>query len=280
MRRGGILLWLLGLTAALAVAVVAYIFHRGTTMDRLYWEALGLPRRGSTTAENRRDAARELARYRGSRRTALLLAIALNADAPEKWEGRAEAARALQPCQSPDIAVKLAGSLDAKDVLEYRLAVAETLSALPCNAACIAAVLDYLEQLWPGKVSPCDGDRAGTASELEGQLTKLSAAGYETTRSSPFSEADPDCRPAPTSHAASLYGLLRKNQPWTIQCLASRYGLGTETVSKFALHVVSRARLSQACFLVLDSEEAASRSPEFFLPRQEIRDTVAALKCR
>ncbi len=188
----------------------------------------------------------------------LLLAVAVNADGTGMWEARVEAAKALRTCGSPDVATKLVWSLRPDDALELRLAIGEALSELPCNDECVAGLLGYLEQ-GPGR----------PACEERSEIPECGCLRVQA-----------DCRKAPASHLAYLYSVLLRNKEATLACLERHYGLGTEAVSTFALEVVRRLQLREACFLLLGSEEGANCSREFLLPRKEILNAVTALKCR
>ena len=148
---------IVSVSAGLAVTVIILMSRRNVAMERLYDQALD----GSPSGESR-AAVRQLAEYRGSQSTGMLLAIALSIESRTTKEVQAEALKVLASRKDPQTAVELALSLRPYRGLEYRRNVAAALRDLPCNRECVAAVLGYLELVWLGE--PNSEDRIASSS--------------------------------------------------------------------------------------------------------------------
>jgi hypothetical protein len=252
------LLALGGILLAIAVAAFLYNEYRAGVMARLYAEAAGYPPyyRGSIESQ---AAVKSLASYRGQRSTSMLLDIALRQN-PLAPEAQTEAIKALSRRKDPQIALRLASLLQPQEGLDTRKAAAAALQNLPCNRECIASILHYLERIWRGE--PNDEDRWVLPPGNERVI-----ANYRAGQRATYDD---------------LYSVLRREKRETFTNLVSVYGLGSDGPSPFALELVSRLELHEACPYLQESErQLKDLSPDRFkAPRQEIQDAIASLNCK
>lgn len=251
---------LVGATAAVTAGLCGAYIHRERRMDEIYARATG----GDTVEAQ--AAVRELSTYQGTRSTHMLLDLA-EGKVPLPWpDVQAEAIRALASRQDPSIPIALANLLQPHVSLRVRGAAAEALGKLPCTAECVGAVLHYLERLWWGEPNSEDGTKPPENPRIQ-EFYRNAKAGLAREQDGVYQ---------------ALYGVLKRENRLTLENLVQIYGLGTAGPSKFALALVARIRLNEACPAVLRSEESASRvSPELFiLPREELEATARSLGCR
>ncbi len=257
-QRRSILGKLLVVCAVVAIAVLGLLSYRKQAMDRLYAEAAGHPQfyRGSQESQ---DAVKKLATYRGQRTTDLLLALALQNN-PLAPEAQTEAIRALREREDPRIAAALANLLQPHEGLNARQAVAVALKDLPCKGECILSIFHYLERIWRGDSNHEDRwvDSAemtnGTASLKKDQQSLYSA----------------------------LHAVLRRERMETLGGLIKVHGVGSSDPSPFALDLLPRLQLHEACPYLLQSDrQIKNLSPEFYnAPRQELQAAITSLKCK
>ncbi len=252
--------WAAAVTVLVITAGYGFYRYREGQIDRLYAEAAGVPPafRGTLQAQ---AAVRRLGSYRGQEVTAMLLNIALGRT-PFTWpETQREAINALGNRAAPGLSEALAILLQPHQTLPARRAAADALQRIPCNADCIRSILHYLERVSAGE--PNYEDRSTFATGLNESVKtgvrKQQDALYE-----------------------ALYGILRREAEATVVTLAQVYGLGTDAPSKFALSLLARMQLRDACPALLQSEQLIkqSSSERFNAPREEIEATVQTVKCR
>lgn len=244
----------------LAIATVGFLYdsYRNGVMARLYAEAVGRPPYYRGSAESQ-VAVKSLAAFRGRRSTVMLLDIALrqNALAPE---AQTEAIKALRDRKDPEIAVALANLLQPHEGLGTRQAAATALKDLSCKGDCIGSVLHYLERVWRGE--PNEEDRIvfppGTENLRSGQHTSQQVL-YDT-----------------------LYSVLQRERIETLTKLVQVYGLGSDSPSPFALDLVSRIQLQEACPYLLESDQNTKNSPSglYTAPPTELQAAIASLNCK
>jgi hypothetical protein len=120
--------------------------------------------------------------------------------------------------------------------------------------------MHYLERIWQGEpnfedrwVLQAGGDERAIASHKAGQQAIYN----------------------------DLFSVLRREKKETFIALANVYGLRSVVPSPFALDLVSRLELHEACpYLAESQRQLKDLSPEFFkAPRQELLKTIASLKC-
>ena len=161
----------------------------------------------------------------------------------------------------PSISAALASVLQPHEPLPTREAAANALRELPCMAECITSILHYLERVWQGELNYEDRSTfaPGFDESVKADLAKNQEALYQT-----------------------LYGVLQRENRTTIEVLIRVYGLATDAPSKFAIDLLSRARLSDACPALLRSEMLLKQSSadSFRGPREELEATLHLLKCK
>ena len=250
----------LGIATAVGIGGFAYFPYRNIVMQRLYAEAAGNPPQLRGSAEST-AAIRKLAGYRGQKATEMLLYLAMgNGAAQAMWpETRAEAIKALGKRRDPAVALTLAKLQQPHEGFGTRQAAASALKELPCSDECIRLVLHYLERVWRGDpnhedrwVEPSNG--GGTAD-----LKKQEQALYN-----------------------DLYAVVRGEKTEALTNLAAVYGLGSADPSPFALDLVSRLDLPEACpYLQESARRLKGLSAQFYNgPRQELQTAIASLNCR
>lgn len=248
---------LLAVCGALVVATAGYLNYRNSAIERLYGEAAGDMRffRGSREAA---DAVRRLATYRGQRSTDYLFALAFQTN-PLAPEAQTEAIRALGERRDPTISSALASLLQPHEGLNVRQAIAVALKDVPCKGECILSILHYLERIWRGDLNHEDRFVWSRDSEvIVADRLKDQQALY-----------------------GALYSVLRQGKTETLEALIKLHGIGSSDPSPFALDLLPRLQLHEACPYLLQSERhLTDLSAEFYkAPRQELQSAIASLKC-
>jgi len=252
---------ILALGFAIAILVAGYLSYRNNQMDRLYAEAMGYPPFFRSSGEST-AALKKLSSYRGHRASEMLLDVALGRGPVREFlpETQEEAIKLLGQRKDPEIALSLAKLLQPHEGLGIRRAVASGLKYPACNDECICLILHYLERLWRG--DPNHEDR-WIDSSGRGSVTATVKKEQEMLY-------------------ADLYSTLKGAKVETLMNLAGVYGLGTADPSPFALDLVSRLGLNEACPYLVQSDQALKNlSPEFYkAPRAELRSAIASLNCK
>ncbi|HMD33239.1 MAG TPA: hypothetical protein VKG84_15090 [Candidatus Acidoferrales bacterium] len=145
--------------------------------------------------------------------------------------------------------------------METRQAAAEALRDLPCGSECVVSVLHYLERIASGESN--SEDRWVPPPSVEEAIARMRKKSQQGAYD-------------------ALYSVLRNQKRETLTALAKVYGLGTPAPSVFALDLVSRAALPEACPLLLQSDRDLRELPdkEFRAPRQELQASLSSLKCK
>jgi hypothetical protein len=239
------------------MGAAGFFVYRNRVMDSLYAEAAGHPQFFRSSTESQ-AAVKKLATYRGRRSTAMLLNIALGGSVI--LEVRVEAMKALGERNDPKVALALADLLQPHEGLNTRQAAAEVLRGLPCKDECIATVVHYLERVWRGE--PNHEDRFAwrvSSKNIVADRKKDQQVLYST-----------------------LYSVLQREKMETLGNLVKVYGIGTTGPSPFALELLSRLGLREACpFLLQSDRELEELAPEFYnAPRRELQTTIASLDCK
>jgi hypothetical protein len=78
-----------------------------------------------------------------------------------------------------------------------------------------------------------------------------------------------------------LYSVLKRESPETLLILVRVYGIASGDPSLFALDLLSRLHLQQACHYLLQSKsDAKDIRPEFYkFPRKELQTAITSLNC-
>ena len=131
---------------------------------------------------------------------------------------------------------------------------------LPCTTDCIRLVPNYLKRVWRGE--PNYEDKI-----VRPQAFSDVRAGLQTEHRAVYSDLDL---------------VLQRNKPQTLAAFVQTYGLGSDDPAVFALDVLSRLKLQEACPLILRSMQAVQSLPaeSFMRPRQELQNTMASLQCK
>jgi hypothetical protein len=244
-----------------SVALIAFLYstHRNGEMDRLYAEAAGYApfTRGSAQSV---DAVKKLATYRGQRPTEILLRIATG-QGPGIWtDTQVEAIKALQSRRNSRTGDALGSLLQPYQGLEIRRAASGALKTVPCKGECIRSTLHYLERVQRGEPNFEDKLVLPPGSE---RLVARSKSGQQSVYD-------------------NLYEVLSREKADTLSILRSVYGLGSNDPSLFALDLVARLRLREACPLLKQSEKSIRSFPPERLnaPRQELQAAISSLMCQ
>jgi hypothetical protein len=252
--------WLLISLSVAGASGYSLYQYRDRQIERLYAESAGLPPffRGTTEAER---AAKKLGTYRGQKVTSMLLNIALGRT-PLRWPAiESTAIDALANRREPRLSESLAMLLQPQQPLPAREAAARALQKLPCDLACVESILHYLERISYGELNYED------RSTFPPGLSEGIKAGNQRDQEAVYQ---------------FLYTALRHERRNTLVVLAQVYGLGTDAPSKFALSLLSRMQLRDACPALLQSERLVKQSSAelFDAPRAELKATVDVVKCR
>ena len=242
----------------MVLAAAAYASWRSWATQRLYAEAMGYPAYFRSTAESV-TAVRKLAAFHGRRVTGMLLDIA-GRSGELAGDAGIEAVGALRERKEPEVADALADLLQPHTSLALRQAVASALPDLPCGSVCIRSILHYLERIAQGELNT--EDRLTLPAGAEGvaaSLKRAQQAAYD-----------------------GLYSVLKQQKLVTLAVMESVYGLGTAEPSPFALDLVSRLELPDACPLLVQSDRDMRNLPaeHYRLPREEVQASLSELRCR
>lgn len=256
MKRNLISLVIFTIVAGIITAILWYRSYRNRDIDHLYAVATGDVLSDSGTATL---ATEKIATYSGQRATDMLLQIALGeGPAPEHY-AIVQAIKALRARKDLKVGVTLALLLQPTQGLDERKAAAQSLQDVPCNNECIRYVLHYLERIWRG-------DPNGEDMYVENDLSK---------------SVDQQIKKEQDNFYQALYSVLKKNLSETVRNLQLVYGLGDSSPSPFALDLVSRVKIEDACPLLLHSQDQIALYPSSFIraPRKELADAISTLNC-
>jgi len=189
----------------------------------------------------------------------MLLDIALRQN-PVAPEAQTEAIKALSKRKNAEIATVFANLLQPHERLGIRQAAATGLKDLPCKGDCVRSVLHYLERVWRGE--PNEEDRT------------VFPPGAEDLRS--------DQRTSQQVLYGTLYSVLQREKVETLGNLMQVYGVGSDDPSPFALDLLSRIQLHEACPYLVQSDRSIENSPSglYIAPPKELQVAIASLKCK
>jgi len=243
---------------AVILAAVIFLTYRNRQMDRLYAEATGDPRyiRSSDDSE---QAVEKLANYRDKRSTDLLLQLAMHGGFPGT-KVQVKAIRTLGASNDPAVAGQLAYLLQPHEGLDNRQAAADALQSLPCKGECNRSILHYLQRISAGE--PNYEDR--------------------TVFPSMFQDITVNLRKDQQELYSKLYAVLNREKLETLTNLVTIYGLGSVAPSRFGIDLVTRAKMQEACPLLLKSQEAIQTQSidTYKAPRTELSAAIASLNCK
>jgi hypothetical protein len=239
----------------------AYISHRQKLLTELLNEACN----GNLTSNDPKqpiDAISKLRGYSDKRVDIVLMRIVLGqCPTTVTIDAKETALEALATRPDPQASVTVARLLQPQQDLATRENVADVLAKTKCNLECNAYVLEYLERVSQGEPNLEDYLIEGEGADDD--VTKAIAAEQQTLY-------------------AKLGSVLQRDKSQTLENLETIYGLGGLAPSAFAVQVVSRLGLKEACPLLAQSaRELKLLDSKFFqVPRRRVEDTIATLRCR
>lgn len=248
--------------AAGGLAMTGLLLHQRhqEQMDQAYREA------SSLTTADAASAVRRLAAFQGKRSTAMLLELALGL---QPWDSgsipRVIAIDALAERKDPAVAPALARLLQPHVTQPVRKAVSDALQKIQCLDDCMASVLHYLERTSQGEQNA--EERRMPSAQFEGMTDFESDVRAMLTKDE-------------TAVYDSLYVVLQRQSKATVRMLVIIHGLGTDTPSKFALNVLSRARLQDACPALQESYHALEKETYRDRERRDVEATIQAVGCK
>ncbi|HVP54305.1 MAG TPA: hypothetical protein VMU45_04855 [Candidatus Eisenbacteria bacterium] len=232
----------LGLLIVLIVlAVLAFTAWRNARIDALARSALG----------NKPDVntVKRLASYSGQRSGELLLVVASGAPTQEN---RLAALQALVDRKDAARVSRLSELLLPTESFAMRQAVANAIYQTGCSVECVRNILYYEERIWRGD-RPSEVTDANPPPGLSQKEKELQTA---------------------------LDEILRKNKAALGAVLERTYGLAGSFPSPFAIEVVTRLGITEACPLLMRTyltvHENVKASPEY----KNVVDAVDKLGCK
>lgn len=190
----------------------------------------------------------KLASYRGDHAADMILLVA---GAAPTQENRIAAIHALVDRKATSLIPRLSEMLVPQESFAVRMEVAQALYQAPCSTECIKNVLYFQERMSNGARPSEDlmSDPPRGLSRPEQQLQSV------------------------------LDAVLKKNKPALGLVLAKVYGLTTEFPSSFAIQVIERLEIKEACpalvHTYLSVDDQVKNSPEY----QEVTQAVRILDC-
>ena len=225
----------------LLLAGMAYTTWRNARIDALARSALD--KSGDVNTVKR------LAGYSGARSAELLGAVAAGA---QNQANRLAALQALVARKDAARVSRLSEVLLPTENLAIRKALANAIYQTGCSVECVKNILYFEERMWRGD-RPAEDVSPNSLKGLSEQEQELQTA---------------------------LDEILRKNKPALGAVLERAYGLAGPFPSPFAVEVVSRLGITEACPLLMRTyltvNENVKASPEY----QYVSQAVDKLGCR
>jgi hypothetical protein len=229
------------LVIVVILAVIAFTTWRNARIDALARSAVG----------NKADVntVKRLASYSGERSSELLLVVVSGAPA---HENRLAALQALVNRKDAARVSRLSELLLPTETLAMRQALANAIYQTGCSPECVKNILYYEERIWRGD-RPSEETSADPPKELSEKEKELQTA---------------------------LDEILRKNKPALGAVLEKIYGLAGPFPSPFAIEVVTRLGITEACPLLMRTyltvKENVKASPEY----KNVAEAVDKLGCK
>ncbi len=233
----------LGILVVVAVlAVTAFNGWRNARID-----ALGRSATASKAPDG--NTVKRLASYSGQRASEVLLLVASGA---QNQENRLAALQSLVNHKDGARVSQLSELLLPTETFAMRQALANAIYQTGCTVECVKNVLYYEERMWRGD-RPAEETGPSPPSELSEKEQELQTA---------------------------LDEVLRKNKPALGIVLERTYGLASNFPSPFAVAIVSRLGITEACPLLmrtyLSVNENVKASPEY----KNVAEAVDKLGCK
>src|SRR5271165_66276 len=195
------------------------------------------------------EAVKRLASYSGQRAGELLLVVASGAPTQEN---RLAALQALVDRKDAARVSRLSELLLPPESFAVRQALANAIYQTGCSPDCVRNILYFEERMWRGD-RPAEETEANPPAGLPEKEKELQTA---------------------------LDEILRKNKPALGVMLERVYGLARPFPSPFAVEMVTRLGLAEACPLLMRTyltvHENVKQSPEY----KNVADAVDKLGCR
>src|SRR5271165_6056259 len=195
------------------------------------------------------EAVKRLASYSGQRAGELLLVVASGAPTQET---RLAALQALVDRKDAARVSRLSGLLVPPESFAMRQALANAVYQTGCSVECVRNVLYFEERMWRGD-RPAEETQANPPAGLSEKEQELQTA---------------------------LDEILRKNKPALGAVLERTYGLAGPFPSPFAVEIVTRMGITEACPLLMRTyltvQENVKASPEY----KNVADAVDKLGCK
>jgi len=225
----------------LILAIMAYTTWRNARIDALA--------RSAFYKNADLNPVKRLASYSGQRSAELLGAVAAGA---QNQQVRLAALQVLVDRKDAARVSRLSELLLPTESLPMRQALADAIYQTGCSVECVKNILYFEERVWRG-------DRM--AEQVEANPSKS------------LSEKEQELR-------TSLDEILRKNKALLGTALERIYGLAGPFPSPFAVDVVSRLGITEACPLFMRTyltvNQSVKESPEY----RNVSDAVDALGCK
>lgn len=223
------------------LAGMAYTTWRNARIDALARSAMDKKANVNTV--------KRLAGYSGQRSAELLGAVAAGAQVPEN---RLAALQALVQRKDAARVSRLSELMLPTEGLAMRQALANAIYQTGCTLECVRNILYFEERMWRGD-RPAEEAAANPPAGLSEKEQELQTA---------------------------LDEILRKNKPALGLILEKTYGLAGPFPSPFAVEVVSRLGITEACPLLMRTyltvHENVKASPEY----KNVADAVEKLGCK
>lgn len=168
-----------------------------------------------------------------------------------------EAIRELAKRNDTKIPPLLAGLIQPGTLPNSRIAAAQALQSMPCNAQCTRSLLSYLNRIDSGELNAEQQGLDPLGAELSGSVEAMT-------------------RPQEQRIYALLYAVLLRTPDTTNNVLAQDYGLGTASPKQFAIAFVTRANSKAFCPALIQSEQLALSAGPI---RASVTEAIKALKC-
>lgn len=222
------------------LGVTAYTTWRNARIDALAHSALD--KKGDVSTVKR------LAAYSGQRSAELLVAVASGA---QNQQVRLAALQALVDRKDAARVSRISELILPTENLPMRQALANAVYRTGCSVECVRNILYFEERMWRGD-RPAEDISPNPPKELSEKERELQTA---------------------------LDEVLRKNKPALGAVLERFYGLAGPFPSPFAVEIVSRLGLTEACPLLMRTyltvSENVKASPEY----KNVADAVKKLGC-
>jgi len=205
--------------------------------------------RSAMDATSAPTAVKKLASYKGERAGELLLVVA---SAAPVEQNRLAALQALVARKDVARVSRLSELILPTENFEFRQALANAIYQTGCSLDCVKHILYFQERMWRGD-RPAEESRAKPAPGLSEKEQELQTA---------------------------LDEILRKNKPALGVVLEKTYGLNTLFPNPFAIEVVTRLGVTEACPLLMKTYLSVNEDVRASAEYRNVADAVEKLGCK